>query len=37
MKKIEERYNTVDRWKHKYLPNSSILIIKLKEKEEELI
>ena len=35
MKKIEERYNTVDRWKHKYLPNSSILIIKLKEKEEK--
>jgi hypothetical protein len=37
MKKIEGRYETVDRWKHKYFPDSSVLLIKLKEREGELI
>lgn len=37
MKKIEGRYETVDRWKHKYIPDSSVLLIKLKEREGELI
>jgi hypothetical protein len=30
MKKLEEKYETIDRWKQKYVPESSIILIKSK-------
>ncbi len=37
VKKLEERYDTIDRWKEKYIPESSVLIIRQKMSSEKLL